>query len=65
MEWRELPAYPSERVIAINRFQNNCGVNAAANDGCGHHKCFCGCGCGIGCGTVSYVGPTGPTAPFF
>ncbi len=41
----------------MNRFQNNCGVNAAANNGCGC-KCYVGCGCGIGCGTVCYVGPT-------
>gem|GEM_PF-6252883 len=52
------PAYPSKRVIHINRFQNGCGVNAAAND---NRCCGCFCGCGIGCGTVTYVGPTGPT----
>ena len=39
-------------VIDINRFQNNCGVNAAAN-GCG-----CGCGCAVTC-----VGATGPAGP--
>lgn len=55
-------AHSTERVILINRFQNGCGVNAAANDGC-HCKCFPVCGCGIGCGTVTYVGPTGPTGP--
>lgn len=43
----------------MNRFQNGCGVNAAANDNC---NCKCFHPCGIGCGMVSYVGPTGPTA---
>ena len=51
----------AKRVIDINRFQNGCGVNGAANN----NNCGCGCKCfypcGIGCGTITYVGPTGPT----
>ena len=49
-------------VIDINRFQNNCGVNAAADAcscGCG---CGCGCSCGCGCG-AGIVGPAGPMGP--
>ena len=55
----ELPPILKE-VSDINRFQNGCGVNAAANDNC---DCRCFHPCGIGCGMVSYVGPTGPTGP--
>ena len=62
MDRRVYARRSARRVIDINRFQNGCGVNAAANDACGC-KCFVNCGCGIGCGTVAYVGPTGPTPP--
>ena len=55
----ELPPILKE-VSDINRFQNGCGVNAAANNNC---DCRCFHPCGIGCGMVSYVGPTGPTGP--
>ena len=48
-------------MININRFQNGCGVNGAANNNSCGCKCFYPCG--IGCGTVTYVGPTGPTGP--